>query len=187
MASTVHFENYLRLLKGFHSAVTGMLVFDRDDGFVWQDSSNSVELERVQPQLKNFRHHDHDGELRQVNDDLSLEIYNLKNAAEELVLTLCLSIDASDPSLPVAALEQIDEHAFDVIVCDLMMPELTGMQLYEAVRERDKALAARMVFITGGTYTKASQQFVEETGVDCLTKPFRARDVRRLVAAAARR
>ncbi len=106
--SSVHFEKYLRLLKGFHSAVTGMLVFDRDDEFVWQDSSDSVELERVQPQLKTFRHHDNDGELRQVNDELSLEIYNLKNGHDELVLTLCLSIDASDPSLPVSAFEQIE-------------------------------------------------------------------------------
>jgi PAS domain S-box-containing protein len=50
---------------------------------------------------------------------------------------------------------------FDVILCDLMMPELTGMDVHSALMELSPEQAARMVFLTGGAFTPAAQRFLD--------------------------
>jgi CheY-like chemotaxis protein len=59
---------------------------------------------------------------------------------------------------------------FDLILCDLMMPELTGMDLYERVREIDAGQADRMVFLTGGAFTVRAREFLARR--PHLEKPF---------------
>ena len=56
------------------------------------------------------------------------------------------------------ALELLTSPAgdFDIILCDLMMPEMTGMELYAHVQTAAPERARRMVFITGGAYTPAA-------------------------------
>ena len=62
--------------------------------------------------------------------------------------------------------------AYDGIVCDLMMPHMTGMELYAHVMERSSVAAARMVFMTGGTFTDAARLFLESVPNPSLAKPF---------------
>ena len=61
---------------------------------------------------------------------------------------------------------------FDVVLCDLMMPDVSGMDLYEQVVERYPALATRFVFVTGGAFTDRARAFVEQVGLPVLEKPF---------------
>jgi PAS domain S-box-containing protein len=71
------------------------------------------------------------------------------------------------------ALAQLDGGArFDVILCDLMMPGMTGMQLYDELRKRGGDLAARVVFITGGAFTPRAKSFLETVPNLVLDKPF---------------
>lgn len=63
-------------------------------------------------------------------------------------------------------------ESFDVILCDLMMAEMNGMQLYEALRERNPRLARRVLFLTGGAFTPASQEFLEQVPNLRVDKPF---------------
>jgi PAS domain S-box-containing protein len=60
---------------------------------------------------------------------------------------------------------------FDVILCDLMMPNLTGAELHAALREISPELADQMIFITGGAFSPASQQFLERITNLCFEKP----------------
>ena len=53
-----------------------------------------------------------------------------------------------------------------------MMADVTGMDLYERVRERHPGLERRFVFMTGGAFTPRAQRFVAETPNRCLEKPF---------------
>jgi signal transduction histidine kinase len=62
---------------------------------------------------------------------------------------------------------------FDVIVCDLMMPEMTGMELYAAIGAIAPDQADRMIFMTGGTFTEEAQDFLEQVDNLRLEKPFR--------------
>ena len=61
---------------------------------------------------------------------------------------------------------------FDAIVCDLMMPDLTGMDVYERVRVQTPGLERKMVFMTGGAFTPRALLFLAESGNVCLDKPF---------------
>lgn len=70
------------------------------------------------------------------------------------------------------ALERLrNGDRFDVILCDLMMPELTGADLHAALRELSPDLADQMIFITGGAFSPASQQFLERITNLCFEKP----------------
>jgi PAS domain S-box-containing protein len=70
------------------------------------------------------------------------------------------------------ALRAIDEGSFDAIVCDVMMPGMTGMDLYSTLRQRDQALAERMVFMTGGAFMPRVAEFLSKVDNPKLEKPF---------------
>jgi two-component system NtrC family sensor kinase len=74
----------------------------------------------------------------------------------------------------------LTDPGFDEIVCDVMMPGMTGIDLHErVVRERPER-AGRFVFITGGTYTSRARDYLAHIANTRLDKPF---DVAELVAA----
>jgi CheY-like chemotaxis protein len=73
------------------------------------------------------------------------------------------------------------ERHFDVIFCDLMMPEMTGMELYEQLVQRYPAVAQRVVFISGGVVLAEVSGFLEGVPNERLEKPFDAATVRALV------
>lgn len=61
---------------------------------------------------------------------------------------------------------------FDAIVSDMMMPEMTGADLYDAIHELAPCLAVRVIFITGGTTTAATSAFLRNTSQPVLMKPL---------------
>lgn len=61
---------------------------------------------------------------------------------------------------------------FDVVFCDLMMPELSGPQLYDALALTHPELAQRMVFLSGGAFTEAARTFLERVPNLRMDKPF---------------
>jgi CheY-like chemotaxis protein len=71
---------------------------------------------------------------------------------------------------------------FEAILCDLMMPEMNGMDLHDALARTDPAMASRMVFMTGGAYTDRAQEFLERMPARRLDKPFRPDDLERMLA-----
>ena len=72
------------------------------------------------------------------------------------------------------------EH-FDAIVCDLMMPEMTGMDLHAALSIADSAAARSMVFITGGAFTPRAREFLASIDNPRLEKPFDFEVLRRAI------
>ena len=80
------------------------------------------------------------------------------------------------------AIEKIvaGEH-FDAIVCDLMMPQVTGMDVYAAVTKLDPAIAERMIFVTGGAFTESARRFLDATPNQHIEKPFDLKTLRNLV------
>lgn len=71
------------------------------------------------------------------------------------------------------ALVMLDrDPAFDVVLCDVMMPELSGPDLYDAVRLRHPSLTERIVFMSGGTFTERTSRFRDESSNPFLDKPI---------------
>jgi two-component system, cell cycle sensor histidine kinase and response regulator CckA len=65
-----------------------------------------------------------------------------------------------------------EDAAYDVVVCDLMMPELTGRDVYDRIAVERPGLERRIVFITGGAYTASSATFLERIPNCTVEKPF---------------
>jgi CheY-like chemotaxis protein len=70
------------------------------------------------------------------------------------------------------ALESLAGAPVDVIVSDVMIPEMSGAEIHRAVAERDEALARRMVFMTGGAFGDAERAAVEGLPNPVIEKPF---------------
>ncbi len=78
------------------------------------------------------------------------------------------------------ALEQMRDGDFDVILCDIMMPVMTGLELRAAIEATDPALADRFIFVTGGIFSEVDQDSAMATGCPIVRKPV---DRKELLAA----
>ncbi len=78
------------------------------------------------------------------------------------------------------ALMQRDQN-FDVVLCDLIMPRMSGMAVQARVRQFAPALAERFSFITGGAYTPETRTFVEQTPQRVMRKPLMTDDLRGVI------
>ncbi|MEO6602117.1 MAG: ATP-binding protein [Polyangiaceae bacterium] len=79
-------------------------------------------------------------------------------------------VSASSGKAALAILER--DRAFDLILCDLMMPGVTGMDVHQWLVSRDPALAAKVVFITGGAFGPTAAAYLNEAGNIKIDKPF---------------
>jgi len=85
-----------------------------------------------------------------------------------------------------AAIEQICGGAtFDVIVSDVMMPNMTGLELLDELQRNAPAQARRMVFLSGGVFTPEARARLDEIGVVQLEKPISAQQLRSAVRSVA--
>jgi PAS domain S-box-containing protein len=79
------------------------------------------------------------------------------------------------------ALTRLHTQAYDLILCDLRMPELDGPGFYQALQQQHPHLLQRVIFLTGDTLSEEARTFLAQTEVPRLNKPFRAAEVRQLV------
>jgi PAS domain S-box-containing protein len=81
-----------------------------------------------------------------------------------------------------AALELIAKgEDFDVILSDLMMPGMSGMDFYTVLAALDPTMAARVVFVTGGAFTPEANAFLDRIANERMDKPFHFKQLRELV------
>jgi CheY-like chemotaxis protein len=72
---------------------------------------------------------------------------------------------------------------FDVIISDLMMPEMTGMDLHAELRSVAPDQAERMVFLTGGAFTSRARDFLSTVENPVIEKPLERKDLVGAIAA----
>lgn len=71
------------------------------------------------------------------------------------------------------ALQQIGENGpFDVMLLDLSMPGMSGLDVYRSLRSRQLPLAQKVVFMTGGTAEPVVEEALASVGQPTLEKPF---------------
>ncbi len=70
---------------------------------------------------------------------------------------------------------------FDLILCDLMMPEMTGMDLYRELTIVAPDQANKMIFLTGGAFTESARTFLAEPPKEYIEKPFDSANLRAIV------
>lgn len=74
------------------------------------------------------------------------------------------------------------DNDYDLVLCDLMMPNLTGQELYSRVTRERPQLARRFVFMTGGTTSEAAEAFLAAIPNEKLYKPFTVPVLRSVVS-----
>jgi len=84
---------------------------------------------------------------------------------------------------PKEALERIDQKTFDVVVTDIRMGEIDGMQVLDRVRVQSPR--TKVIMITGYAMMELAREAMEKGAFDFISKPFKAKDLREVVAKAA--
>jgi CheY-like chemotaxis protein len=85
-----------------------------------------------------------------------------------------------------AALREIQARQYDLILCDLRLPELDGQDFYHLLKTEAPDLHQRVIFLTGDILNPASLEFLEQHHLAWLPKPCRAAQVREAIQQALR-
>jgi PAS domain S-box-containing protein len=92
--------------------------------------------------------------------------------------------EVTGESSPREAIRRVREgERFDVILCDLMMPEVSGMAAFREIAEARPELAAAFVFMSGGAFAPEARAFLDGVPNARIEKPFDVQDLRNLVNA----
>ena len=70
------------------------------------------------------------------------------------------------------ALAMLEQGIFDAVLCDIMMPHMSGLELHAQLTAKRPDLARRMVFLTGGVFDGCAEQFLRDNAHGCMGKPF---------------
>lgn len=70
---------------------------------------------------------------------------------------------------------------YDVLLCDLMMPSVSGMDIFDWLQQAHPGKEAAMIFMTGGTFTPKAAQFVSSIPNPTIDKPFSVETVQEII------
>jgi CheY-like chemotaxis protein len=70
------------------------------------------------------------------------------------------------------AIQRLESGTFDLIVCDIRMPGLSGVDLYDWLKAQRPAMTRRILYTTGDTFDATTREFLESSQVPYLGKPF---------------
>lgn len=74
------------------------------------------------------------------------------------------------------------DDAFDVVFCDIKMPEISGIELHKWLIQERPELGERLVFMTGGAFTHAAREHLASVANQRLEKPIALNELRRVIA-----
>lgn len=93
--------------------------------------------------------------------------------AEAIKVTLQTQHDVEIAANGAAALERLSRTPlFDVVLCDVMMPGIDGIEVYEEVSKSSPTIAKRFVFMSGGAFTPRTRAFISGCENRRIEKPF---------------
>ena len=74
------------------------------------------------------------------------------------------------------------DQAFDLILCDMMMPAVSGMDLHDWLAREHPQLARQVMFITGGAFTPRTSEYLSKVGNLRVEKPFDVANFKKMVS-----
>ncbi len=102
---------------------------------------------------------------------------NLRELLEEAILEW--GYDVTTAGSGREALRRMARKRFRIIICDLKMPGMDGLELLRKIRKRDET--ARLIIITGYATIDTAVKTIEAGAFDYVTKPFQLNDLKRIM------
>ena len=90
-------------------------------------------------------------------------------------------VEAADGESARSLLDPASGHAFELVICDLSLPRLSGRDLYRWLSRHHPDALPRLVFSSGDVISRDSSTFLVETGRPVLPKPFELSQLSRIV------
>ena len=122
---------------------------------------------------------------RAAGGRLSILVVDDEPVIARLIQKALVDHDVTTASDGREAVALMGENAYDVILCDLIMPEMTGMDVYRAALLRATPMHDRIVFMTGGAFTQRARDFLESVPNLRIEKPFELSHLERTIYEAA--
>ena len=91
----------------------------------------------------------------------------------------CLQIFTSSVSAP----ERLKEKIFDIVVTDIRMDDISGIEILEHVRK--KSLRTKVIMITGYATLEVARESLTKGAFDFIAKPFKIKEIRKAIEKAA--
>ena len=113
-----------------------------------------------------------------IIDDEEIVCKRLKPAVERMGCVVEAFID------PVAALRRVDDVEFDIVITDVRMDEIDGLQVLAHVKE--KSTRTIVIIITGYAMLALAREAMQKGAFDFISKPFKPNDIRKVILNAAK-
>jgi CheY-like chemotaxis protein len=105
-----------------------------------------------------------------------------RQVAEAIARVLSNEADVELVTEGRVALERLTAgERWDIVLCDLMMPDCSGVDVYAETLERAPDAVGSLVFMTAGAFTPRTRAFLENVSRPCLEKPLDAARIREIV------
>lgn len=114
-----------------------------------------------------------------IIDDEEIVCRRLKPAVEKMGCNVEAFLNPAD------ALERLGEKAFDIVVTDVRMDEIDGIQVLEEARK--KSDRTEVIIITGHAMMALAREAMQKGAFDFLSKPFKPNDLREIILRAAKK
>jgi two-component system, NtrC family, sensor kinase len=114
-----------------------------------------------------------------VIDDEPVLLRGLKRSLSEHDVMTATSVNQG--------MQLYSSHEFDIVFCDLMMPELNGLEFYTRLTALGPSHAERLVLMTGGVFADRLGCSLSEIPSPCILKPFKHGELERLISQALER
>jgi PAS domain S-box-containing protein len=164
-----------RIVTGFGGEITAESQVGKGTAFrVLLLPAKSVVAEAPRPSSVPVRKAGRRGRILVVDDEpMIVKIVKRTLSAEHDVVALDRAPDA------LGRIEQGERY--DVILCDLIMPVMTGMEFYESLGVVAPDQVSKVVFLTGGAFTLRAREFLDKVPNIRLEKPFELSALRSMV------
>jgi DNA-binding NtrC family response regulator len=84
---------------------------------------------------------------------------------------------------PSAALKRLEEKDFDIVISDIRMGEIDGIQVMQKVFQKSRR--TRVIMITGYATLELARESLTKGAFDFIAKPFKLKEIRRTIEKAA--
>lgn len=101
---------------------------------------------------------------------------NMLGLLKEALTSSGFHVDAT--TIGVEALKMLNETSYDLIMSDVKMPGLSGMEFHDRLMAMNPEVLDKVIFMTGDSIGKETQDFIKATGKPFLKKPFTMKGLR---------